>query len=99
MAHAAGLDANANMARGWIEQRLFSKFQFAGAHGMNRAIGRRAWHNLPSSLVRMANAMLRFRSLTTEELLVSSPQIARRSCDVKERGARGIVISEHRLSV
>ena len=72
------LDANANLARGWSEQRLFSKF--AGAHGMNRAIGRRTWHNLPSSLVRMAGATLRFRHIGGVVSFVSadsSPQLRR----------------------
>ena len=41
MAHAAGLDADADMARRWIKQRLFGQLQLARAHRMHGPIGRR----------------------------------------------------------
>jgi hypothetical protein len=50
MAYATGLDADADMARRWIKQRLFGQLQLAWAHRLHGPIRRSAFHySVPST--------------------------------------------------
>ena len=52
MAHATSLDADADVARRRIKQRLFGQLQLAWAHRLYGSIGRSALHDLPPRLSR-----------------------------------------------